>query len=153
MSLDMVVFIVGIVMGSILILSVTFVYVTKNKFGTGGTVLALIGVVLIGLFVFTKIKIAIPGIAELEADLRDTQQAIQTIQTQKIAVESDLNEITSTLTNLPAAGLSAGQIHALQQRITSIRQANIQIGRGLELAQKKTESASSKLIKIEGRPR
>ena len=153
MSLDMVVFIVGIVIGSILILSVTFVYVTKNKFGTGGTVLALIGLILIGLFVFTKIKIAIPGIAELEADLRDTQQAIQTIQTQENAVESDLNEITSTLANPPATGFSAGQIRALQQRIISIRQANIQIGRGLEVAQKKTESANNRLTRIKGLPR
>jgi hypothetical protein len=153
MSLDSVVFIVGIVIGSILVLSVTFVYVTKNKFGTGGTVLALIGVVLIGLFVFTKIKITIPGIAELEADVRDTQKAIQAIQAQKDAVESDLNEITSTLANPPATGFSAGQIHALQQRFISIRQANVKIGQSLELAQTKTNSANNRVARIKGLPR
>jgi len=49
--------------------------------------------------------------------------------------------------NFLPAGLSAGQLHAFKQRITSIRQANIQIGRALKLAQHKTESASNILNK------
>jgi hypothetical protein len=153
MSFDLVVFIVGLVLGSILLLSVTYVYVKKNKFGTGGTVLALVGVVLVGLFVFARIKIVITGIAELEADLKDTQQAIQTIQEKKDAIEGDLNSIAATLASAPPTGFTAVQIRSLRERLASIRQANTQIGKDQELAITKAGAASAKIRRIKGLPR
>ncbi len=148
MSFDMVVFIVGLVLGCFMIIVVTVVYAKKQKFGTGGTVLTLVGFALIGLFVFSRIRIVITGIAEIEAELTKAQQAIQDVQKQKDASESALKELSSALENMPANGMPAHQLQAvqsrLQQRVNLILLSNQQIGRSLEIARNNTNSASEK---------
>jgi hypothetical protein len=148
MSFDMVVFIVGLVVGSFMIIIVSLVYFKNQKFGTGGTVLSVLGVVLIGLFLWVRIKIVITGVAEIEADLRQTQIAIQDIQAQRDSIERELSGISAALESLPARGESAGQINILKQKVFSIRQSNQQIHDKVALAQRNTIAVNEKFLKI-----
>lgn len=148
MSFDMIVFIVGLIVGSFMIIIVSVVYFKSQKFGTGGTVLSILGVVLIGLFLWVRIKIVITGVAEIEADLRQTQQAIQEIQVQRDSIERELSGIGSILEAPSLSRESASQIKVLRQKVSSIRQYNQQIHDKVAIAQKNTVSANEKFLKI-----
>jgi predicted PurR-regulated permease PerM len=143
-----VIFIVGLVMGCFMIIVVTLVYATKQKFGTAGTVLTLVGFALIGLFLFTRIKIVITGIAEIEADLREVQTTIGEIQQQKDTIAAEIRAVTDSLAAIPENALSAGQMQDLRRKVNRIAATSQNIGSSLGRATTSTSNAQSRFQRI-----
>ncbi len=49
--------VIGLVLGSVAVLSVCFVWIRRQTFGMGGAVLSLVGVILVGMSVWGKVKV------------------------------------------------------------------------------------------------
>jgi hypothetical protein len=52
-------YVIGLIIGSVAVLAVIFVYVKDRTFGTGGTALSLVGVILLGLSIWSDIQISV----------------------------------------------------------------------------------------------
>lgn len=70
-----VILLAGVVVGTILLLSVAWVWVRRQVFGTGGTVLTAAGVLLIGLFVFESFVFK-AGNIEIRTQIADLQKRV-----------------------------------------------------------------------------
>lgn len=105
MDVRSIAFFAGIIIGSIAILAVAFVWIRKQTFGVGGSVLCSVGVVLLGLSVWTTMKIEISqqGISwEFQRQLATVLEANQAL-TEEVQVLARNNEAAreqlSALTN------------------------------------------------------
>lgn len=107
MDVRSIAFFAGIVIGSAAILAVAFVWIRKQTFGIGGSVLCSVGVVLLGLSVWTTMKIEISqqGISwEFERRLATVLEAnealteeVQVLARNNEAARQQLTALTDTL--------------------------------------------------------
>lgn len=73
------VYLIALIMGSLSLLSTCYVWIKQQKFGTGGSVLSLVGVILIGLSVWSKASIQVSPdglVAEFERMQKKQQELI-----------------------------------------------------------------------------
>ena len=80
---------VGLAIGSVAMLGVTWVWVQKQVFGKGGAVLSVLGVALIGLTVYSKVSISAEGIV-LERQLMKLQEDNATLAASLLEVDEQL---------------------------------------------------------------
>lgn len=91
-DIDDLAFLAGIVMGSILLLSVSWVWIQKQVLGASGVTMSLVGVTLVGLTVWSSVRIeASPDglLAEFNSRLEDLAETVE-------EVDSDLQEVVDT---------------------------------------------------------
>ncbi len=92
-------FLVGIVIGSIQLLAVSWVWIQKQVLGMGGITMSFVGVALVGLALWSSIRIeASPDgfIAEFEQELRQLNNSVQQVEEQVGEVDADLRNVIST---------------------------------------------------------
>ncbi|WP_321917448.1 MULTISPECIES: peptidoglycan-binding domain-containing protein [Paraburkholderia] len=54
-------FLIGLVLGALMIVAVVYVYVKHRSFGLGGSCMSLLGVVLVGMSVWKSVDVSIDG--------------------------------------------------------------------------------------------
>ncbi len=85
-------FLAGIVMGSILLLAVSWVWIRKQVLGAGGVTMSFVGVTLVGLTVWSSVRIqASPDglLAEFDRRLESLTETVE-------EVDSNLQEVVET---------------------------------------------------------
>lgn len=87
-------YIIGIVIGGIAVLTACVVWYRKQTFGTGGTLLCIVGVVLIGMSVWGSVKIKLPGGVETELLVKIEEQSAK-IEEQSAEMKKQSQRITS----------------------------------------------------------
>lgn len=84
-------YIVGIVVGTVAMLTTCLVWFRKQVFGTGGAVLSLFGVMLIGMSVWGSVKITLPG--GIEAELETLKGKIEVIAESSQGISDEVRNI------------------------------------------------------------
>src|SRR5690606_19919410 len=128
-------FYAGIVMGSILLLAVALVWVRKQAFGMGGSVMCLSGIALVGLTVFRTIQFEIDAgrliakfgqqIDELNAKVEAAGESVNAVAT----ANADLSRGVATLTS--AVTTTSQQFQELADEL--VRTRTLPEERGLRL--------------------
>lgn len=96
-------FLAGIIMGSVLLLAVSWVWIKKQVLGGGGIIMSLVGLALVGLVVWSSIRIeASPeGLsAEFERQLRQVEQMVNEMDEQVARVDSNLQRVDEQVTRV-----------------------------------------------------
>ncbi len=70
---------IGIIVGLMMIATVCIVYYKHQTFGLGGSTLALLGTILIGMSVWSNIKVSVGANGGFSAELTQIQQNIAQI--------------------------------------------------------------------------
>lgn len=83
---------VGLLMGSLMILSVCFAYVRGRPFGTGGIVLTIGGVILIGLSVFSRISLSVSD-EGFEARIQSIEHKVGAVEEKNASVTERLKTV------------------------------------------------------------
>jgi hypothetical protein len=92
-------FLAGIILGSIQLLAVSWVWVQKQVLGMGGITMSFVGVALVGLALWSSIRIeASPDgfIAEFQQELEQLNRSVQEVGDQVDEVDADLRNVVST---------------------------------------------------------
>lgn len=94
LSLVNVVIVIGLVVGSILVLIAGRVWLVRQEFGLGGSVLSFFGTVLIGLSVFSKAQISF---GDVQIVLERLEQDVQTLQSDNQAIERSVDDLVGAV--------------------------------------------------------
>ncbi|EKA7416337.1 TPA: hypothetical protein ACQYF6_000119 [Vibrio parahaemolyticus] len=96
--------VIGLLVGAVMIASVCSVYYKHQRFGLGGSILSLLGTVLIGMSVWSKISINVePGggfsaeLTQLKEDVKIINQQTQRIEESVSVVQSDLRQTKNSV--------------------------------------------------------
>lgn len=96
-------FVVGLVLGAVMLASVCFVYIKHQKFGIGGATLSGLAVILVGMSVWPTIKFGFDGQrfwAELEQAQQVARQASKDAEEAKKETMNTRQAVTSLKTTL-----------------------------------------------------
>lgn len=120
---------VGIVLGSLLLLSVAWVWLRRQKFGLNGFGMSLIGVVLVSLTMWQSMSVSFSaGTIELElerlqAEVAETKQQLAAAETEIAQVGQANSLLTRELVSLAEVSNAQGQAQITLQR--ELQQANV----------------------------
>ena len=89
-------YIVGIIIGVIVLLSVVYVWITKQVVGMCGGFLSIIGVVLIGLSLWTSVEISITK-EGFKTQLTKMMKDLGTMAEQNANLTSEINKIVENV--------------------------------------------------------
>ena len=101
----------GILVGSLAILGVVWVWARKQVFGLGGGVLSFFGTVLIGLSVFSRAQITI---GDTTIVLETLQQQVETLEQDKIQLAEEVGKLSRNADLQRSQFIAIGQ--SLQQQ-------------------------------------
>ena len=93
-------YVVGIVIGGAAVIISATVWLKKQKFGAGGATLSLVGLVLIGLPVWSSVKLTLPGGGGLDAQFRELRLRVEQVAgatqqiSQEVATLANISETT-----------------------------------------------------------
>lgn len=96
----------GLVFGSIMLSAVCWVYVKHQHFGTGGSVLTIFGVVLLGLSVWKTVELSISpeGIdarfSKIEEKIGAVERNVKQVESTNQEVRQKVNEVTQLVEHL-----------------------------------------------------
>ncbi len=90
---DMVIY-AGVILGSLMLLSVIWVWMSKQHFQLGGTLLSIFGTVLIGLSVFSSVTIKIGD--DLLVEFNALQEEVDTLRDNNDALIAEVSTIAQT---------------------------------------------------------
>jgi hypothetical protein len=138
-------FIIALIVGTLMLGCVCFVYVKHRAFGFGGTVLSALGVILLGMSVWRSIDVSLSkeGIkAKLNQVEATAKQATETAKNAEVATQQ-ANQQVSALTNrfefsvaqqkLKDIGLYRGPVDGVSGAGTHESLKQFQTQRGLEV--------------------
>jgi hypothetical protein len=83
---------VGMVMGSVAVVSASYVWVKHQRFGVGGTFLSFVGVVLVGLSVWSRARVEISE-GGLLAEFERLQQQLEEVTRTNDRVQRNLDSL------------------------------------------------------------
>ena len=83
---------VGMVMGSVAVVSASYVWVKHQRFGVGGAFLSFVGVVLVGLSVWSRARVEISE-GGLLAEFERMQQQLEEVTRTNDRVERNLDSL------------------------------------------------------------
>jgi hypothetical protein len=111
MNIQTLAFIVGIILGTGALISVFYVWIKKQVFGSGGTVLSLIGVTLVGLSVWSSVRISVTG-SGITTEFERLQQQVQKLSKANSELTSSLNDVASIVEQVRVQNLEVvDQLH------------------------------------------
>lgn len=88
-------YIVGLVVGAVAIAAVCWVWVRKQTFGTGGTVLSIVGVILVGLSVWKTVEISYTN-GSLMVRLQKLEERLGQVAEASSAVTQEVQKLTDS---------------------------------------------------------
>ncbi len=88
---------VGMIMGSVAVVSASYVWVKHQRFGIGGAFLSFVGVVLLGLSVWSRARVEISEDGVL-AEFERLQQRLEAVTRINDRVQLDLDSLQIRLT-------------------------------------------------------
>lgn len=92
------VFAVGMILGIVALLGVLYVWIKRQVFGTGGSILSIVGFLLVGLSLWSNVKVAGPGMSlefnRLENRVADIEENTDVISEEVVKTAEKL-ETTS----------------------------------------------------------
>ncbi|WP_169567560.1 tetratricopeptide repeat protein [Sneathiella limimaris] len=107
--------IVGMLLGSGLLICVCIVYVKKHLFGVGGSVMSVVGTILVGIGIWSTIEISIAPDGKIEATLNkkiaSLQQEVQTANETNVNFR---NQVINTISSVP--NVSQNNIEKLKEQ-------------------------------------
>jgi len=118
-------FAIGLVLGSVAVLSVCFVWVRRQLFGMGGGALSLVGVILVGLSVWGKVKIEASE-GGVKAEFEKVKAQVQQVAEANTIVAEELEKAAR---NIDANRQQATQLTGVlreRQSISQLQFENIQ---------------------------
>ena len=83
---------VGMVMGSVAVVSASYVWVRHQRFGVGGAFLSFVGVVLVGLSVWSRARVEISE-SGLLAEFERLQQRLEEVTRTNDRVQHNLDSL------------------------------------------------------------
>jgi hypothetical protein len=100
-TVESVVVIVGIVIGSLTMLSAIWVWARKQQFGYAGTLLSFFGTLLIGLSVFSKAQISVGEVEvvveSLKRDVANLEQENESIARENSVISSEFLKLARSV--------------------------------------------------------
>jgi len=110
----------GIIMGGLIILSVVWVWTSKQQFGVGGGMLTFFGTVLIGLSVVSKAEFSIGG-ASGSVEFDRLQKQVKILQEEKEVIAGTVNLVAGEVNRLSKnAEIQRAQFRVLGESIAAI---------------------------------
>jgi len=94
-TMQLVAFGAGIVFGSVLLLAVAIVWIRKQVFGLGGSVMSLFGVTLVGLTVWKTVQFEVTADG-ISGQLEQFERQVQQLGTRVVEVDTSLKAIATT---------------------------------------------------------
>lgn len=98
-GMEDVAFLAGIIIGSVLLLSVSWVWVKKQVIGSGGTIMCIVGFGLVGLALWSSITIQrTPDgglLARFERELQQLSSMVDQVDMRVAEVDGDLRDVVS----------------------------------------------------------
>ncbi len=88
---------VGMIMGSVAVVSASYVWVKHQRFGVGGAFLSFVGVVLLGLSVWSRARVEISE-GGLLAEFERLQQRLEEVTRTNERVQQNLDSFQIRLT-------------------------------------------------------
>ena len=137
MSLDPIVsitLIFGIVLGASILIVAIFISIIKREMSSGGAGFCLIGAILLGMSIWTSIKVELPGgiVVELETKLREYEQVIASIEVERDAMLSEVRKMEAAINQIDTTGrIIPGQIKTIKNNLADIKTRNSVIDRRL----------------------
>lgn len=86
----------GLVLGSLALLSVFFVWIRKQTFGTGGSILSVVGLILIGMSLWSNIRFRISA-EGFEASLEAIESRVEQVADAGTDIAETLTDVTRNL--------------------------------------------------------
>ena len=137
MSLDPIVsitLIFGIVLGASILIVAIVISLIKSEMSTGGAGFCLIGAILLGMSIWTSIKVELPGgiVVELETKLKEYEQVIASIEVERDAMLSEVNKMERAIDQIETTGkVVPKQIQTIKNNLADIKTSNSVIDRRL----------------------
>ena len=99
MTIQTAAFVVGIILGSGSVCSAAFVWIRNQAFGLGGSMLSLVGVTLVGLSIWSGVRINVSG-EGLKAEFNRLSEQVETVaQANQAGIEAN-QVVTQEVKNL-----------------------------------------------------
>lgn len=119
MNMNELVFIVGLILGSLAMLSVCWVWVRKQVFGPGGGVLSFFGVLLAGLSLWSRASVELTpdGFrAEFERLQQEINQVVRKSEqiSQEVAAVAEVNQLITREVEVVAENLAVNKTQFLE---------------------------------------
>lgn len=102
-------FVAGVATGTVLLLSVAWVWIKKQTFGMGGAVMCMSGIALVGLTVWRSLQFEITEngfiarfsqqLADLNAKVEQNDSALDTIATTNAELSRDMGALNESITS------------------------------------------------------
>lgn len=137
MSLDTIVsitLIFGIVLGASILIVAILISIIKREMSAGGAGYCLIGVILLGMSIWTSIKVELPGgiVVELETKLKEYEQVIASIEVEREAMLSDVKKMEAAINQIDTTRrIMPKQIQTIKNNLADVETRNAVIDRQL----------------------
>jgi len=146
------VFVLGIILGSLTILVALVISFFNKKISTSVIGALVIGTVLLGLSVWTSIRIELPGgiVVDLEKKLKEMEKIVVSIKTERDALLNQVQRMETTVNQIDTTAVKPGQIQNLRNSLTDIKSRNSSIEKyllNLDSINKTTKTELEKLKK------
>ena len=110
---------VGMIMGSVAVVSASYVWVKHQRFGIGGAFLSFVGVVLLGLSVWSRARVEISEDGVL-AEFERIQQRLEDVTRTNDRVQRDLDSLQIRLTASEQQFLAMARVLRDKSLITGV---------------------------------
>lgn len=119
MNLATIVFVAGLLLGALILLAVLRVYMEKKAFGVGDASFASLGVVLMGLSVFTSVSVTVSA-TELKAQFDTVKKQMNEVTKQSAVLERRVATVAESSGTLSEGLANMGE--KLNQGETTVAQ-------------------------------
>ena len=128
-TIKIIALILGIVLGSITILVALWISVKNKKFSANGLGVLVIGALLLGMSIWTSVKVKLPGdiVFEMESKLEETDRIINSIKEERDALLAELQRLETSINQISPTAIRPEQIQSFKNSITDIKTRNSSI--------------------------
>lgn len=146
---------VGIILGSLIVLTILVVSSKNKNFTTNGLGFCVLGVVLVGMSIWTSIKIELPGgiVVELEKRLRESEQIVASIKEEKAALAEQVQGLETTLNQIRPTAQDVKKVQDMKATISDIKDRNINIDSKLRTLDATTKASRYELERLKKTPK
>ena len=95
MTIETTAFIVGIILGTLTIGSAAYVWIRNQNFGMGGSVLSVVGLALVGLSIWSTVKIEVSA-EGLQAEFKRLESQLNTVAQANQEVTQEVKNVADT---------------------------------------------------------
>jgi septal ring factor EnvC (AmiA/AmiB activator) len=140
MELTQVAFLVGMVVGAVMIGSVCVAYVKRSSFGMGGSMLSVLGVLLIGMSVWSTARIEVSPEGGLKLEVEKLRQQVENVEQRAEQISSDVQttrakteEVAGDVSRVKAAaGAISEQLAEVAETTNTSNQQVLRLSQSLQ---------------------